>query len=121
MRSALPGFSDVFPFVGGGSLTPARRAFESPMAIACFVDRAPCLPLRMWCISSRTNSLAWVVGAFPSCRSLRARFNVCFSGMACLPLKKKPASTKVANVVPRTMVQLSRRKAWESLDRLQRD
>jgi hypothetical protein len=32
---------------GGGSFTPARRAFESPMAIACFADRAPCLPSRM--------------------------------------------------------------------------
>ena len=27
--------SDVRPLGGGGSLTPARRAFESPMAIAC--------------------------------------------------------------------------------------
>lgn len=32
---------------GGGSFTPARRAFESPMAMACFADRAPCLPSRM--------------------------------------------------------------------------
>jgi hypothetical protein len=39
--------SDVFPFSGGGSSTPARRAFERPMAIACFVDRAPCLPSRI--------------------------------------------------------------------------
>jgi hypothetical protein len=31
---------------GGGSFTPARRAFDSPMAIACFVERAPCLPSR---------------------------------------------------------------------------
>lgn len=31
----------------GWSLTPERRAFDSPMAIACFVDRAPCLPSRM--------------------------------------------------------------------------
>jgi hypothetical protein len=31
---------------GGGSLTPDRRAFDNPMAIACFVDRAPCLPSR---------------------------------------------------------------------------
>ena len=27
--------TDVRPLGGGGSLTPARRAFESPMAIAC--------------------------------------------------------------------------------------
>jgi hypothetical protein len=31
---------------GGGSDTPARRAFERPIAIACFVDRAPCFPSR---------------------------------------------------------------------------
>jgi hypothetical protein len=38
--------ADVVPFVGGGSSTPARRALESPMAMACFVERAPCLPSR---------------------------------------------------------------------------
>ena len=43
---------------GGGSFTPARRALDSPIAMACFVERAPCLPSRMWCISSRTNSPA---------------------------------------------------------------
>ena len=31
----------------GGSLTPARRALERPMAIACLVFRAPCLPSRI--------------------------------------------------------------------------
>jgi hypothetical protein len=40
-------FADVVPFFGAGSFTPARRAFESPIAIACFVERAPCLPSRM--------------------------------------------------------------------------
>ena len=40
------------PFLGGLSLTPARRAFERPIAIACFVDRAPCFPLRTCSISS---------------------------------------------------------------------
>ena len=33
-------------FGGAGSFTPARRAFERPIAIACFVDRAPCFPSR---------------------------------------------------------------------------
>jgi hypothetical protein len=33
------------PF-GGASLTPARLAFDKPIAIACLVDRAPCLPSR---------------------------------------------------------------------------
>jgi hypothetical protein len=40
-------FSDVVPFLGGGSFTPALRAFDSPIAIACLVERAPCLPRRM--------------------------------------------------------------------------
>jgi hypothetical protein len=29
-----------------GTFTPARRAFDSPIAIACWVDRAPCFPSR---------------------------------------------------------------------------
>jgi hypothetical protein len=38
---------DAFAVDGGaGSLTPARLAFDRPIAIACFVDRAPCLPSR---------------------------------------------------------------------------
>ncbi len=74
-------FSEVFPLAGGGRSIPALRAFESPMAIACFADRAPCLPLRTCSISSRTNSPAWVVGAFPSRLSLRARSKVLCSGM----------------------------------------
>jgi hypothetical protein len=52
-------FVEAFAFLGGaGSFTPARRAFERPIAIACLVDRAPCLPSRMWWISSRMNSPA---------------------------------------------------------------
>jgi hypothetical protein len=35
------------PAGGGGSFTPARRAFESPIAIACLVELAPCFPSRM--------------------------------------------------------------------------
>jgi hypothetical protein len=50
--------TDVRPLGGGGSLTPARRAFESPIAIACCADLAPCLPCRISSISSRTNSPA---------------------------------------------------------------
>src|SRR5262249_14718810 len=37
---------EVLVFLGAGSLTPARRALESPMAIICLVDRAPCFPSR---------------------------------------------------------------------------
>src|SRR5438876_7740858 len=73
--------ADVLPFFGGGSLTPARRALERPMAMACLAERAPCLPSRMWCISSRTNSPAWVEGALPCSRSRRARSMVCLSGI----------------------------------------
>jgi hypothetical protein len=39
--------AEAEPFFGGGSSTPARRAFERPIAMACLVDRAPCLPSRM--------------------------------------------------------------------------
>jgi len=38
--------------------TPALRAFERPMAMACSGERAPCSPCRMCSISSRTNSPA---------------------------------------------------------------
>ena len=51
-------FFDVVPFLGGGSFTPARRALDNPMAMACFAERAPCSPSRMCSISSRTNSPA---------------------------------------------------------------
>jgi hypothetical protein len=34
----------AFPFAG--IRTPARLAFDSPIAIACFVERAPCFPSR---------------------------------------------------------------------------
>jgi hypothetical protein len=71
-----------FAFGGGGRLTPALRAFESPIAIACFVERAPCLPSRMCSISSLTNSPACVVGAFPARLSHRARSSVVFSGIS---------------------------------------
>jgi hypothetical protein len=33
--------------LGGASFTPALRAFDNPIAIACFADLAPCLPSRM--------------------------------------------------------------------------
>ncbi len=33
--------ADVFPLLGEESLTPARRASERPIAMACFADRAP--------------------------------------------------------------------------------
>src|SRR2546423_3372531 len=54
------------------------------MAIACLVERAPCLPSRTCSISSRTNSPACVLGAFPCRLSLRARSSVFFSGIIFL-------------------------------------
>jgi hypothetical protein len=39
--------SDACPSFGGPSFTPARRALERPIAIACLLDRAPCLPSRI--------------------------------------------------------------------------
>jgi len=70
---------------GGGNLTPERRAFDNPIAIACLVERAPCLPSRTWWTSSRTNSPACVLGALPCRLSRRARASVDFSGMRLPP------------------------------------
>jgi hypothetical protein len=40
-------FVRALPVVGADSFTPARLAFDRPIAIACFVDLAPCFPSRM--------------------------------------------------------------------------
>ena len=45
-RVLLVFFRADFPFAG--ILTPARRALDNPIAIACFVLRAPCFPSRTW-------------------------------------------------------------------------
>ena len=83
-RSSLTalGFADPLPGLIGifGTLArslaglPARRrrqvdagrlASESPMAIACLAERAPCSPWRILSISPRTNSPAWVDADLP--------------------------------------------------------
>jgi hypothetical protein len=69
----------------GGSFTPARRAFDNPIAIACLVERAPCLPSRTCSISSCTNAPACVLGDIPARLAARARFNVRFSGIVTPP------------------------------------
>src|SRR5204863_7367076 len=51
-------FVRCLPRFGGGNFTPARRASDRPMAIACSGERAPGSPSRMCSISSRTNSPA---------------------------------------------------------------
>jgi hypothetical protein len=74
----------ALPRFGGRSFTPARRALDKPMAMACSGDRAPCLPSRMCSISSRTNSPACVDGDKPRCWSSRARSIVSSSGITKL-------------------------------------
>jgi hypothetical protein len=80
LRVSLAAFwrvaAEVVPSLGGGNFTPARRAFDRPMAMACLVEAAPCLPSRMWSISSFTNSPACVLGDFPSRASSCARSSV---------------------------------------------
>src|SRR5579871_1620125 len=76
----FPLLAAVFvPFIpgGGGIFTPARLAFDNPIAIACFADRAPCFPSRTCSISSCTYALAFVDGDL----ALRAFSFVFFSGM----------------------------------------
>jgi hypothetical protein len=73
------------PAFGCFSATPARRAFDKPIAIACFADFTPCLPSRTWSISSFTNSPAWVPGDLPARLSAAARLRVALSGMTVLP------------------------------------
>src|ERR1035437_9184890 len=62
---------------GGGMFTPARLALDSPMAITCLAERAPCLPSRTCSISSRTYSPACADGDL----AFRAGRGAFFSGM----------------------------------------
>jgi hypothetical protein len=48
----------VLAVFDGLAFTPARRALDKPIAIACLAERAPCLPSRICSISSCTNSPA---------------------------------------------------------------
>ena len=73
--------AETFLFFGGGSFTPARRALDNPIAMACLVERAPCFPSRICSISSRTNSPACVDGDLPSLSSSRTRSIVSSSGI----------------------------------------
>jgi hypothetical protein len=84
LAALLRDFDETRPRAGGGKRTPARRALDNPIAITCLAERAPCLPWRICCISSRTNSPACVLGAFPSRLSRRARATVFFSGIVSL-------------------------------------
>lgn len=70
---------------GAGRATPARRASDKPMAMACFVERAPYFPLRMLRMVWRTNSPACVDGDLPSRASRWARARAFCSGMVFFP------------------------------------
>lgn len=74
-------FEDELPFLGGLNLTPERRASDRPIATACFLDLMLRSPRFILCISSRTNSPAWVVGFFPLRAALAARALVVFAGI----------------------------------------
>lgn len=45
-RACLMVFALASPGRGVGNFTPARRALDSPIAIACWEEAAPCLPSR---------------------------------------------------------------------------
>jgi hypothetical protein len=61
------------PFFAG-SLTPARRAFESPITIACLVERVPaCLRERARFLLSRILQPACSQLALHACLSLRSK------------------------------------------------
>src|SRR5437660_808726 len=83
-------FVRFLPRFGGGNFTPALRAFDRPMAIACCGERAPCSPSRICSISSRTNSPAWVEGDLPSRSSSRALSTGSSSG---IPIRFAPHDT----------------------------
>jgi hypothetical protein len=88
---------------GGGRLTPARRASDNPMAMACLVERAPCSPCRILSISSRTNSPAWVEADLPSRLSRRAfaiarLSGMCFSNADSAADITQPVATRFATV-----------------------
>jgi hypothetical protein len=81
LRFADPLVRAAFAGPADGSFTPDFLALESPMAIACLVERAPCLPSRTWRISSCTNSPACVVADFPARLALFTRSIVSRCGM----------------------------------------
>src|SRR5437762_6840283 len=83
-------FVRFLPRFGGGNFTPALRAFDRPMAIACCGERAPCSPSRICSISSRTNSPACVEGDLPSRSSSRALSTGSSSG---IPIRFAPQDT----------------------------
>src|SRR3954447_3252587 len=114
MCEALARFFVRLPLPASG--TPARRALERPMAIACLAERAPCLPFLMSSSSSRTNSPATVLADLPARAFRRARSSVRFSGMGF-------PSVKLAQLVLRRLQHLAlrlRQAAARAVDEIER-
>src|SRR5262249_5198058 len=74
-------FKAAPPLLGVGSSTPARRASDRPIAIACLAERTPCFPSLTFSISSCTNSPACVLADLPSALSFFAFSIVVLSGI----------------------------------------
>ncbi len=84
LRGLRDDFADDLRFGFSPMSTPARRASESPIAMACRAFLAPCSPPRILSISLRTNSPACVLADLPARLSARARWMVCLSGIESL-------------------------------------
>lgn len=84
LRGFLDDFADDLRFGFSPMSTPARRASESPIAMACRAFLAPCSPPRILSISLRTNSPACVLDDLPARLSARARLMVSLSGIESL-------------------------------------
>ena len=74
-------FSEVCPFLGGGSSTPARLALDKPIAIACLLNaRRACLRGCGPSLRVQTRPPASMEPCPPLCPCALAR---CFSSPAC--------------------------------------
>src|SRR5947209_14786908 len=89
-----PPRSTLFPYT-----TLFRSAATSlPMAIACFVDRTPCLLRRTCLISSRTNSAAWV-GDRKSTRLNSSHANISYAVFCLKKKNEKQVATEGIEIV----------------------
>lgn len=96
-----------------GMFTPDRRALDNPMAMACLRFLTVCLPLRAWCISSRTYSPACVPAEFPLRLCRAALCLVRFSGIMILLFQ---TTRSVADSTPVSCAQWAQQKKapWPS-------
>jgi hypothetical protein len=98
LRGLRDDFADDLRFGFSGMSTPARRASESPIAMACRAFFAPCSPSRILSISRSTNSPACVLADLPARLSARARSMVSLSGIECL--QERWGTSLLAIIVP---------------------